>query len=82
MVVFGSRTRGEASPDSDLDLFIEVSELTTDIREQIQMTAWEVSRVNRLSPSTGRREPQRSQDRRSSFSMAWRNQSGAVQKGY
>ncbi len=46
MMVFGSRARGDANPDSDLDLFIEVSDLNAEIREQIQMAAWEVSLEN------------------------------------
>ena len=52
MVVFGSRARGEASPDSDLDLFIEVSDLNAEIREQIQMAAWEVCLGNGVVIST------------------------------
>ncbi len=43
MVAFGSRARGKADPDSDLDLFIEVADLSAEIREQIQTAAWEVS---------------------------------------
>ena len=52
MVIFGSRGRGEASPDSDLDLFIEVSELNGEIRQQIQLAAWEVSLENGVVIST------------------------------
>jgi predicted nucleotidyltransferase len=43
MVVFGSRARGDANPESDLDFFIEVSDLDAQLRRQIQTAAWEVS---------------------------------------
>ena len=52
MVIFGSRARGEASPDSDLDLFIEVSDLNEEIRYQIQLAAWEESLENGVVIST------------------------------
>jgi predicted nucleotidyltransferase len=43
LVVFGSRARGDAAPDSDLDVFIEVSELDAALRRQISKVAWDVS---------------------------------------
>jgi predicted nucleotidyltransferase len=43
MVVYGSRARGDADPESDLDFFIEVTDLNAEIRNQIQTAAWEVS---------------------------------------
>lgn len=52
VIIFGSRARGEAGPDADLDLFIEVSELDDKIRRQIQWAAWEVSLDNGIVIST------------------------------
>jgi predicted nucleotidyltransferase len=40
--VFGSRARGGAAPDSDLDLFIKVEETTPELRQRISEIAWEV----------------------------------------
>jgi predicted nucleotidyltransferase len=40
--VFGSRARGNAAPDSDLDIFIEVETVTPQLRQQISEIAWEV----------------------------------------
>jgi predicted nucleotidyltransferase len=42
LCVFGSRARGDAEPDSDLDVFIEVETLTPRLRQQISEIAWEV----------------------------------------
>src|SRR4030095_1202165 len=40
--VFGSRVRGEATPDSDLDIYLVVTELTPALRRWIDEVAWEV----------------------------------------
>jgi uncharacterized protein len=40
--VFGSRARGDAAPDSDLDLFIELEHANPEMRQRISEIAWEV----------------------------------------
>lgn len=40
--VFGSRVRGEATPDSDLDIYLVVTELNPALRRWIDEIAWEV----------------------------------------
>jgi predicted nucleotidyltransferase/Arc/MetJ-type ribon-helix-helix transcriptional regulator len=40
--IFGSRARGNAAPDSDLDVFIELEEATPELRQRIRELAWAV----------------------------------------
>ncbi len=40
--VYGSRVRGDSSPESDLDIFIVVEGLTSEQRRCISEIAWEV----------------------------------------
>lgn len=39
---FGSRTRGDGAPDSDLDLFVVVPDLTAALRRDVRAAAWEL----------------------------------------
>ena len=39
---FGSRARGAAHPESDLDLCVVVPEATRDLRESVHRAAWEI----------------------------------------
>jgi uncharacterized protein len=52
LVVYGSRARGDAEPESDLDLFIELPEVTLELRARIYDLAWEVGFENGVVIST------------------------------
>lgn len=39
---FGSRTRGSAHPESDLDLLVVAPEVTAELRDEVYAAAWEI----------------------------------------
>jgi len=46
LCVFGSRARGDADPDSDMDVLVELDALDRQARKQVAEDAWEVSLRN------------------------------------
>jgi predicted nucleotidyltransferase len=46
LIVFGSRARGDAVRDSDLDVFVELPELNKNLRQQVIEIAWEIGFEN------------------------------------
>jgi predicted nucleotidyltransferase len=51
-VVYGSRARGDFSPDSDMDVYLEVPEITPELRRNISELAWEVGFENGIVITT------------------------------
>jgi len=41
-IVFGSRARGDAEEDSDLDVLVIVEQLDKEVRETVRHCAWEI----------------------------------------
>lgn len=52
LVIYGSRARGDAEPESDMDLFVELPEVTPELRSRIYDLAWEVGFENGIVIST------------------------------
>ena len=52
LIVYGSRARGNSSADSDLDVYIEVPRITTELRKEISEIAWEIGFKNSIIIST------------------------------
>jgi predicted nucleotidyltransferase len=40
--LFGSNARGEATEDSDIDIFLQIADLTTDIEQDVYNMAYEL----------------------------------------
>jgi hypothetical protein len=43
LILFGSRARGDADPDSDMDVLVVVDELSKEVEDYISDCAWEAS---------------------------------------
>jgi uncharacterized protein len=52
MRVFGSCARDEDTPDSDIDIFIEVEHLTQQVKEKIREISWSLGLENTAVIST------------------------------
>jgi uncharacterized protein len=40
--LYGSRARGDSEPDSDMDVFVEVEEISSRVKDVIEDVAWEL----------------------------------------
>ncbi len=77
VVVFGSRARGDAGPDSDLDLLIAVDEETPLVRDVIEDCAWDVGYENDIYVQPvikERKDIEEGPERSSLFMMAVREE--------
>lgn len=70
---FGSRARGDAQPDSDLDICVVVEKLDQNIREKISYIAWETGFDNDLLITTVKFSRQKFEDSPCSTSPLVRN---------
>ncbi len=52
IILFGSRARGDAYPDSDYDVIVLVNKKTRGLRDRIREIAWEIGWENNVSIST------------------------------
>jgi len=46
MRLFGSRARGDGDDTSDMDIFVELEQVTREIKNVVSDTAWEVGLEN------------------------------------